>query len=533
MAPLESWHRQATANERQLRLMLDCVQDYAICLLSPNGEVSDWNRGAERILGYSAEQILGQHFGCFYTQADRAGGAPMRALGQAVETGASEGEGWRIRCDGGRFWGWSFIAPVRDEAGELIGFAHSIRDITERQAAQKALRESERQFRLLVNGVADHAIYMLDPNGVVISWNAGAERIKGYAADEAIGQHFSRFFTEADRREGLPTRALIAAMENGRHHHEGWRIRKDGSLFWAEATLHAVRDDGKLVGFAKITRDRTEQQAAEVELQRTQERLFHAQRVEALGQLTAGVAHDFNNLLTVIEGQSDALLKDAPAASRERRIAELILAATERGKTLTQQLLAFARRQPIKPVAVNPGALVADCRDLLAKSAGPQVEVVLELEPDVWEVLVHPTELELALINLVVNARDAMPGGGAITVAVQNSEMRTETGEDAQASVLITVRDTGPGIPTELRAKVFDPFFTTKSSEGGTGLGLSQVLGFAAQAGGEVGVDDVKAGASITIRLPRSPTDSGGPAPEEDRRLAADGANVVAFRPPK
>ncbi|MCC2675105.1 MAG: domain S-box protein, partial [Ramlibacter sp.] len=284
----------------RLRLFISSVTDYAIYMLSPEGKVVSWNAGAERFKGYKAEEIIGQHFSRFYSPEDQATGLPARALKTARETGKFEAEGWRMRKDGTRFWASVVIDPIRDASGELVGFAKITRDITEKRAAQEALRESEQRFRMLVQGVTDYAIYMLSPSGEITNWNAGARRIKGYEHDEVVGTHFSRFYTEDDRENGLPQRALKQAAEAGRFEAEGWRVRKDGTRFWAHVVIDPIRnDDGTLVGFAKITRDITERKNAAAALEETREALFQAQKMEAIGQLTGGIAHDFNNLLAV------------------------------------------------------------------------------------------------------------------------------------------------------------------------------------------------------------------------------------------
>ena len=292
-------------SEREFRLLVQAVKDCAIYMLDPSGIVVNWNSGAERLKGYSAAEIVGQHFSKFYTREDRMAGMPSRVLESAARDGHYEAEGWRVRKDGGRFWAAVEVDAIRDENNELIGFAKVTRDITERQIAQQSLRETTRQFRRLVEGVTDYALFMLDPNGLVMNWNSGAQRIKGYTADEIIGQHFSRFYTERDRAAGLPSRALQTAAQVGRYEAEGWRVRKDGSLFWANAIIDRITDEkGDVVGFAKITRDITERRNAQLALQEAQAQRAQAQKMEALGQLTGGVAHDINNLLMIVGGHA-------------------------------------------------------------------------------------------------------------------------------------------------------------------------------------------------------------------------------------
>lgn len=302
------------------RTLVDAIVDYAIYMLDPDGRVISWNTGASRFKGYTEREILGEHFSRFYTDEDRASGLPKRALATAAREGRFEAEGWRVRKDGERFWAHVIIDAIRDKDGELVGYAKITRDLTERRAAEQVLRRSEEQFRLLVQGVTDYAIYMLTPNGEVSSWNPGARRIKGYEPQEIIGQHFSRFYTDEDRVAGLPVKALAIASTEGRFENEGWRIRKDGSRFWASVIIDAIRDDsGELLGFAKVTRDVTEKREAEEALQLAQRELFQAQKMEAVGQLTGGIAHDFNNLLMAVLGSLEIAKKRAAAGEPSQR----------------------------------------------------------------------------------------------------------------------------------------------------------------------------------------------------------------------
>ena len=496
-------------SERRFRLLVNSVVDYAIYMLDPSGIITNWNTGAARIKGYSANEVVGTHFSRFYTQEDRSRGLPAVALELAKNAGKYEMEGWRVRKDGGRFWASALIEPIRSESGELIGFAKVTRDITERRSAQEALRESERQFRLLVSAVIDYAIYMLDPNGVIVSWNAGAEKIKGYSADEIIGSHFSKFYTEEDRAAGKPARALYTSTHDGRFEGEGWRLRKDGTPFWASVVIDPIRDEkGQLVGFAKITRDITERREAQLALQRAQEQLAQAQKMEALGQLTGGIAHDFNNLLTILGGQA-RIVKNNAADSKSLKAADAIEVTVHRGASLTRQLLGFSRRQQLEPQAVALAERIPGLKTMLATSFSANLQLVASVLPDVWPVVADPSELDLAIMNLVLNARDAMPSGGLITIAAENiSAPHGQLDEKLKGEfVCISVIDNGDGIPAETLPKVFDPFFTTKAAGKGTGLGLSQVYGFAHQSGGTVRIDsEVGKGTRVTICLPRADT---------------------------
>jgi PAS domain S-box-containing protein len=353
------------------------------------------------------------------------------------------------------------------------------------------LEETERRFRLLVESVTDYAIFMLDATGTIINWNPGAQRIKGYAHEEIIGQHFSRFYTEEDRQKEIPRKALETAASTGRYEMEGWRVRKDGTRFWASVVINAVRDsEGNVVGFAKVTRDLTERRAVE-------ERLRQSQKMEGVGQLTGGVAHDFNNLLTVIIGNLEILQSnfrdDELDLSRLQRAIDNAMRGARRAEALTQRLLAFSRQQPLEPKSVDVGRLVTGMSDLLRRTLGEQVAIETVLAGGLWRAHADPNQLEVALLNLAVNARDAMPNAGKLTIETANVYL-DEMYAAAQAEVLpgqyvlLAVTDTGAGMSPEVRAKAFDPFFTTKEIGQGTGLGLSQVYGFVKQSRGHVNI---------------------------------------------
>src|SRR3989440_4420887 len=354
------------------------------------------------------------------------------------------------------------------------------------QQPQRDLFESERNFRLLVEGVTDYALYMLDPAGVVTSWNVGGQRIKGYAPEEILGRHFSRFYTEADRANGKPFRALSIAREQGRYEEEGWRVRKDGTFFWASVVIDPIRENGRLVGFAKITRDISERREAQLKLEQMQHQLAESQKLDALGQLTGGVAHDFNNLLMIVSGSLHTLKKGIDDDPKLQRAISAIETATKRGAALTSQLLTFARRQSVNPQTIDVTVRINAVRDVLGTGVGSAVMLQFDIDRKVWPVTVDIVEFETALVNLVVNARDAMPNGGTVTVAAHNATLREEA--NAGEYVAISVEDTGTGIAPDVLSKIFHPFFTTKPVGKGTGLGLSQVHGFAHQADGTVKV---------------------------------------------
>ncbi|QHO77425.1 hybrid sensor histidine kinase/response regulator [Bradyrhizobium sp. CCBAU 051011] len=391
------------------------------------------------------------------------------------------------------------------------------------QPQQRDLFESERNFRLLVEGVADYALYMLDPTGQVTSWNIGGQRIKGYAPDEIIGQHFSRFYTDVDRANGKPLRALRIAREQGRYEEEGWRVRKDGTFFWASVIIDPIYEDGRLVGFAKITRDITERHEAQLKLDQMHQQLAESQKLDALGQLTGGVAHDFNNLLMIISGSLHTLKKTVGNEPKSQRAISAIEGATKRGASLTSQLLTFARRQSVNPQAVDVAERIDAMREVLDSGVGSAVKLQFEIAHGVWPVMVDIAEFETALVNLVINARDAMTGGGVITISARNERSGGEAAEGEY--VAISVADTGTGIAPDVLGKIFDPFFTTKPIGKGTGLGLSQVHGFAHQAGGTVRVaSELGRGTRITILLPRKEE---AIAAEDVDAVEAGGSGIV------
>lgn len=417
-------------------------------------------------------------------------------------------------------WRWLAWTLSAGEGGLIYVIG---RDITAQREAAQALQESELHFRLLVDGVVDYAIYMLDPQGVISSWNSGAQRIKGYRADEIVGRHFSLFYTEEDRALGIPRRALAKAASGTPFEAEGWRVRKDGSRFWASVTLSAIRDEtGALVGYAKVTRDITERRQSQESLRRAQERLAQSQKLETLGQLTGAIAHDFNNLLMVI-GANTQLVKRRLVDPPSLRAVEAVEHAASRGETLTRRLLTFSRRQNLNPIVIDLRERLAASHDVLATSGGKDVDLIFDVAEPVWPVMVDVPELELALVNIVVNARDAMPNGGTIRIAAENVRLNPADALDDLTGdfVALCVSDTGVGIEPEVLPRVFEPFFTTKGPDKGTGLGLSQVYGFARQSNGTVRVASAGAGrgTTVTIYLPRTVGAVAAPAPrrEEER----------------
>jgi PAS domain S-box-containing protein len=405
------------------------------------------------------------------------------------------------------------IVARRQAEADLHQLNQTLEQRAEERAGQLAtsltkLEDTERSFRLLVDGVTDYAIYMLDPLGNIINWNPGAERIKGYSREEIIGRHFSTFYTPEELDAGLPAKALRVASETGKYEAEGWRVRKDGTRFWASVIINIIKEaNGRHVGYAKITRDLTERRAADERAQQTR-------KMEVIGQLTGGVAHDFNNLLTIIIGNLETvhrhLTKSPLDAARLQRSASNALQGARRAESLTQRLLAFSRQQPLDPKPVDLARLVTGMSDLLRRTLGEQITVETVLSGGVWRAQADSNQLELAILNLAVNARDAMPDGGKLTLETANVYL-DEKYAASQAEVvpgqyvMLAVTDNGSGMPPDVMAKAFDPFFTTKGVGHGTGLGLSQVYGFIKQSRGHVKIySELGEGTTIKLYLPRA-----------------------------
>ena len=471
----------------RFRLLVDAISDYAIFMLDPTGIVSSWNSGAQRFKGYAASEIIGKHFSQFYGEEDRKNDLPARALATAAREGKFEAEGWRIRKDGTRFWAYVVIEAIRSPSGELIGFAKITRDLTERKAAEEKLRLSEEQFRLLVQGVTDYAIFMLDLEGRVANWNLGAKRIKGYLEHEIVGEHFSRFYTDEERATNEPEKALETARRVGRFEKEGRRVRKDGTRFWAHVVIDAIRNDkGDIVGYAKITRDITERREALEKLDKAREMSIQSQKMEALGQLTGGIAHDFNNLLTAVLGSLELLRKRVADDPRSIALLENAAQGAQRGTTLTKRMLAFARNQELEQQVIDIPQLVRGMTGLLQRSVGATIKIETHFPLGLKPVVADANQLEMAQLNLTVNARDAMGEVGEIVVAARQEIVTAGLGNTVKPGtyICVSVTDSGEGMDAQTMQRAVEPFFTTKGLGKGTGLGLSMVHGFAAQSGG-------------------------------------------------
>lgn len=521
----------AATSDDKYRLLVEAVTDYALYMLDAHGHVTSWNPGAERFKGYTAAQVLGTHFSAFYVPDDRAADLPGRALVTAIVQGRFEGEGWRLKKDGSTFWAHVVIDPIWDEQHGLIGFAKITRDQSARKAAAEALRQSEEQFRRLVQGVTDYAIYMLDLDGGITTWNAGAQRINGYAKDEIVGQHFSRIYRQEDRDRGLPAHALAMATKHGRFESEGWRIRKEGTSFWASVVVEAIQDDdGRVIGFAKITRDVTSKREAAQALMASQASLFQSQKLEAVGRLTGGVAHDFNNLLTVVLTSLELMKRISPDDPKHARLRDNAAQAARRGAALTQRMLSFARQQSLTPSRVEVIDLVLGVHDMLSHLAGPTVDLQVERGVRLRPVLVDANQMELALLNLVTNARDSMPAGGSIVITASDTELPPDRASlGAGPFVRLSVADNGAGMDTDTLARAAEPFFTTKGVGEGTGLGLSMAHGLAHQSGGYLDIDSEPGqGTTVTFWFPAAPEVQAG---SFEQRVGSNPAPAVAARP--
>ena len=514
-------------DEHRYRLLVDSVIEYAIVMLDVGGQVAILNAGARRLKGYEEAEVLGRHFSEFYPPEDREAGLPEAALKMAVEDGRFGVEGWTVRKDGSRFRSHIVVDPIWGPAGELLGFANITRDLSERWSARERLRQSEEQFRILVQGVGDYAIYMLDAEGHVSSWNPGAQKIKGYRLEEILGRHFSCFYTDEDRIGGEPRRALEAAAREGRYEREAWRVRKDGSRFMASVVIDRICDEeGNVIGFAKVTRDITERVEAQRALDAAREALFQSQKMDALGQLTGGVAHDFNNLLMAIQGSLELLRKRLPEDPRAASLVENAMEGVRRGATLTQRMLAFARRQELQVGPVDVRALVLGMTALLERSLGSSLFVETRFPLVLRSARADANQLELALLNLVVNARDAMPEGGTIVIDAREQAI-AGGGADGLlpgAYICLSVTDSGVGMDEGTLARATEPFFTTKGVGKGTGLGLPMVHGLAAQSGGRLVLRSRK-GVGTTAELWLPAVQETHAAPEAP---AADPERVVA-----
>jgi PAS domain S-box-containing protein len=486
--------------EERYRLAIQSVKDYAIFMLDPEGRVQTWNSGAESIKGYLADEIVGHSISRFYTPEDVADGRPQRLLSIAVRDGRVEDEGWRVRKDGTRFWADVVITSLWDASGKLFGFSKVTRDLTARRAAEEALRQSEQRFRLLIQSVKDYAIFMLDPQGHVATWNAGATNIKGYTPEEIIGQHFSRFYLPEEVASGKCELELEVAVAEGRFEEEGWRVRKDGTRFWANVVIQPMRDlDGRLLGFAKVTRDLTDRRNAEAE------RLRLAQAQEAIrlrDEFLSIASHELKTPLSAIQLQLQSLLHGSQVLEPKlRNKAERAYRGGERLTQLVEALLDVSRiatgRLVLSPERFDLTKSVEDVVDRFHEQAAKEgCELTLrESEPVTgeWDRI----RVEQVLTNLLANAFK-YAAGTPVELAV-----RAE-GDTA----VITVSDKGPGVPETERARIFGRFerAVSMSHFGGMGLGLYVARQITEAHGGTIGIEEVEPhGARFIVTLPRTP----------------------------
>jgi PAS domain S-box-containing protein len=417
----------------------------------------------------------------------------------------------------------------------VLGVTLLILAFTRGRRAEAARLRGEQRLGLLLDGVADHALYMLDETGRVTDWNAGAERLKGYSAAEVIGRHFSCFFTEEDQKASLPQQALDTAARAGKYEAEGWRVRKDGSRFFASTVLAALHDaSGRVVGFAKITRDITERVQQQRSLEETRAALAQSQKMEALGQLTGGIAHDFNNLLHVIKNAVEFVMRRLPGADPDvRRYLDMATQNVDRAAGITQRLLAFSRQQPLEPKPIDPNKLLSSMAALLRSALGERVAMETVLSSGIWSVSADINQLETAILNLALNARDAIAEYGKLTIETGNafldesyaaSHLEVRPGQ----YVMIAVSDTGCGMTKEVSAKAFEPFFTTKQAGQGTGLGLSQVFGFVKQSGGHVKIySEPGEGTTVKLYLPRIAAAASEVANESEHLVARTSGETI------
>ncbi|HET7711440.1 MAG TPA: PAS domain S-box protein [Thermoanaerobaculia bacterium] len=523
--------------KEEFSLFVSNVLDYAMFLLSPTGEIRSWNAGAERIMGYAANEVVGSHFSVFYTPEDLASEKPRRELEQATASGRVEDEGWRVRKDGGRFWADTIITALRDRTGELVGFAKITRDLTERRAREERLKRNEELFRLLVESVQDYAIYMLDPKGHVSSWNLGAERIKGYKPEEIIGKHFSIFYTAEDVSAGKPRQNLENAVANQHFEEEGWRVRKDGSHFWANVVITAVHDEhGDLRGFAKVTRDISARRQADetrIALYEQREARLRAEEERHLAEASYRAAqeanrakdeflmtlsHELRTPMTAILGWSRMLTAMSPSDPLFNEAIQAISRSATLQAQLIDDVLDVSRivsgklRLSLSNVEVAP--ILTAAVDAVRPSADARgVVLVLNFAPGLGFATVDPTRLQQIVWNLLSNAVKFTPAGGTVELSA-----RYDRGQ-----LQIRVTDTGEGIEAEFLPRVFEAFQQAETSStrthGGLGLGLSIVRYLTEAHGGQVEAssEGKGRGAQFTVTLPVRAIDHASPAaPERD-----------------
>jgi PAS domain S-box-containing protein len=483
-----------TTIEERLQLLIEAVVDYGIFVLDPDGKIVSWNTGAQKLKGYTRDEIVGQHFSIFYPAEEVQRGWPQEELRRALASGRFEDEGWRLRKDGSRFWANVIITPLYDAGGALAGFAKITRDLTDRRAHEQRLRASEERLRLLIESVRDYAIFMLDPDGTVRGWNSGAEAIKGYSADEIIGRHFSVFYTPEDQRDGKPATELEQALVAGRVEDEGWRVRKDGTLFWANVVITAVRDAaGKLIGFAKVTRDMTERKRL-AELERSSRRM---------SEFLAMLAHELRNPLAPIRNAVTVMQLESLASPALRNSRDIIDRQVTHMSRLVDELLDVGRLTTGKVKLRREQVAYADVVDRAVEMARPLIDArrqqfTLELPAATVYVNGDATRLTQILQNLLVNAAKYTPDGGRIALRV----------DVADGFVDAYVSDNGRGIEAAELERIFELFMQGDNSaapdDSGLGIGLTLARSLAQLHGGtlEARSPGPGKGSTFMFRLP-------------------------------
>jgi len=497
--------------ERHLHLFIEEVRDYALLMLDPDGNVQTWNAGARAIKGYDTGEIVGRHFSLFYTPEDNATGKPQQALNTAAAEGRFSDVGQRVRKDGSRFLADVVITAIFGPRGELVGFGKITRDISARAAAADQLRTSELRLQSLVDTVLDtlvDGLIIIDRNGHIQTYNRACETLFGYDAASVIGRNVRMLMPPEISHEhdqylrNYQTTGVRKIIGISR---EVTGQRRDGSTFPMHLAVGEASHCGEPI-YVGIIRDLTARN-------RTEDQLRQSQKMEAVGQLTGGIAHDFNNILMVVMANAEALLELKTVRSGVRRRVQQISKATGRAADLTRQLLAFSRRQPLRPQPTNLNELVATTGTLLRRVLGETIQIKSSLAADLGTVNADRAQLESALINLALNARDAMPGGGRLLIETHNQlfdpEYAAQYPDVTEGQyVMLAVSDDGIGIPRESLSRVFDPFFTTKEVGKGTGLGLSMVYGFIRQSNGHVRIySEVGIGTTVRLYLPRTSAD--------------------------
>jgi PAS domain S-box-containing protein len=515
-------------------LLMRSIGDYAIILLDLNGTILNWNVGATRIFGFEAGEAVGKSADLLFPPEEIAKGVPARDLATASSKGRGGEECWNLRKDGTKFWGSSAVYPLKRESGEAVGYVRIMRDSGARRDTSDALSESERKMDFVLENLKDHAIFLVNAEGLISSWNTGTERVFGYTESEAVGQPFGTIFTPEDIKAGVPEKELVTARTVGKAEDERWHQRKDGSRFWASGAVLPVQSDRERSHFVKVLRDATDRKRAE-----------DADRMESIGRLAGGVAHDYNNMLTSIIGYCELLASSTPEDSHHQDWLGEMLTSANRAAALTRDLLAFSRKQMITPVPVNLNEVIVRMEGLFRTTLGGHIQLFTHLDPGLENTMLDKGQIEQVLLNLALNAREAMPEGGSVTISTASAKAtdkvamtatvagaataasaatalnaasaasaepadsapglagKTEAIQD-RSYVTLIFKDNGKGMDEETSAHAFDPFFSTKpKSTGSVGLGLSTGYGIIQQSGGTISLSSVPgSGTEFVIHLP-------------------------------